>query len=168
MEDKKLDYTSSLEIISKYMVKYGQTIAVAESVTSGDLQSAFSSAKDATQFFQGGITVYNINQKVRHLHVEPIHAISCNCVSDRVAEQLAENVNKLFTCDWGIGVTGYAAPMPEKDIEDLFAFVSIYYKDECMLSEIIQAAKDDPVKVREFYTYTILNYFSRILEKKEN
>ncbi len=163
-----MDNTASLDIISKFLVKKGQTIAVAESVTSGDLQSAFSSAKDATQFFQGGITVYNINQKIRHLHIDPAHALSCNCVSERVAGQMAQNVIKLFVCDWGIGVTGYAAPMPEKDLEDLFAFVSIYYKDECMLSEIIQAPKDDPVKVREFYTCTILNYFSGIMDKKKN
>ncbi len=35
------------------------TLSVAESVTSGHLQAAFSSATEASKFFQGGITAYN-------------------------------------------------------------------------------------------------------------
>lgn len=40
-----------------------ETLSVAESVTAGHLQAAFSSALEATKFFQGGITAYNAGQK---------------------------------------------------------------------------------------------------------
>ncbi|MGZ8556951.1 MAG: hypothetical protein ACXWWC_01390 [Chitinophagaceae bacterium] len=47
MKIKEIDNTDVLRRISKCLVKTGQTVAVAVSVTSGELQSAFSSAKDA-------------------------------------------------------------------------------------------------------------------------
>lgn len=70
--------------------KKQMTLAVAESVTSGNIQAAFSLATDSTTFFQGGITSYNIGQKCRHLLVEPTHAIASNCVSKNVSEQMAQ------------------------------------------------------------------------------
>src|SRR4051812_38795900 len=90
-----------------------ETISVAESVTSGLLQAAFSSAEKAMQIFQGGITTYNLGQKYRHLLVDPIHASACNCVSERVAQEMALHVCELFSSNWGIGITGYASPVPE-------------------------------------------------------
>ena len=165
MQQKEMDNLAVLEVIAKRLVKTGQTVAVAESVTSGDVQSAFSLAKDALQFFQGGITVYNITQKVRHLHVDPVHAMSCNCVSNIIAEEMAKNVTKLFASDWGIGVTGYASPVPEKGVEELFAFMAIYHKEECRLSATLIAEKQDPGIVRRFYTHQILLHFSNTLEK---
>ncbi|MEO5601480.1 MAG: nicotinamide-nucleotide amidohydrolase family protein [Cyclobacteriaceae bacterium] len=103
----------ALEILKNYLVTRNQTISVAESVTSGHLQAALSLANQATAFFHGGITAYNLGQKARHLSVNPIHALGCNCVSEKVAEEMAINVRRLFSSDWSIGITGYAAPVPE-------------------------------------------------------
>lgn len=72
---------SRVNILKELFIKANETVAVAESVTAGLLQLAFSSADFATKYFQGGITVYNIGQKSRHLLIDPIHAIECNCVS---------------------------------------------------------------------------------------
>ena len=63
-----------LEYIGKILKKKKETLAIAESVTAGVLQFALASITDASQFFQGGITAYNLGQKCRHLLVEPIHA----------------------------------------------------------------------------------------------
>src|ERR1700756_1963648 len=108
MYDEKL-----LKSITNFFAKNNQHIAVAESVTSGHLQSAFSLAENASEFFQGGITVYNAIQKFKHLHVNMTEAISCNSVSPTIAEQMALNVSKSFASEWGIGITGYAAPLEE-------------------------------------------------------
>ena len=51
-----------------------ETIAVAESLTAGLLQFALAAAEGASGYFQGGITVYNLGQKSRHLHIDPIDA----------------------------------------------------------------------------------------------
>ncbi|HEY2725901.1 MAG TPA: CinA family protein, partial [Parafilimonas sp.] len=72
MFDKKL-----IDDIGNKLKEKNQSIAAAESVTGGLLQAAFSNAKAASFFFQGGITTYNIGQKCRHLLVEPLHAIEC-------------------------------------------------------------------------------------------
>jgi nicotinamide mononucleotide (NMN) deamidase PncC len=81
--------------IGKYLKRKEETLAVAESVTAGLVQYAFSNVPDATQFFQGGLTAYNVAQKFKHLQVEPIHALAVNCVSQLVAEQMALQVCSL-------------------------------------------------------------------------
>ncbi len=64
----------TLNSIKDILVKSEQTIAIAESVTSGNLKAAFSVAMDASKYFQGGIATYNLGQKTRHLNIEPILA----------------------------------------------------------------------------------------------
>jgi nicotinamide-nucleotide amidase len=110
--------------IKAILAQRSETIAVAESVTGGLLQFALSSADGAREYFQGGITAYNLGQKSRHLHIEPIHAESCDCVSEKVALQMALHVATLFQSDWGIAITGYASPAPESGGE-LFAYFCI-------------------------------------------
>ena len=91
MYDQKI-----IDTIRDRLTKKGQSIAVAESVTAGHLQVALASAENASKFFQGGMTTYNLGQKVKHLSIEPIHAQSCNCVSAQVAEQMALQIATLF------------------------------------------------------------------------
>ena len=92
--DKKI-----LETVGKKLLRKKQTVAVAESVTSGLLQLAFSSIQDAVKFFQGGVTVYNLGQKYKHLKVEPIHALSVNCVSQQVANEMAFHICDHYSSD---------------------------------------------------------------------
>src|SRR5688572_31469658 len=98
----------AIENIKAILVDRELTLSVAESVTSGHLQAALSSAKDATKFFQGGITTYNAGQKCRHLNIEPISALENNCVTEKVACEMAAQVSRLFISDVGISSTGYA------------------------------------------------------------
>ena len=112
------------EIKSKLTEK-SETIAVAESVTAGLLQSALSSADDAREYFQGGITTYNLGQKARHLLVDPIHAEACNSVSEKVAKQMAIGVTHLFQSNWGVSITGYATPAPESGNKVLAYFAIV-------------------------------------------
>jgi nicotinamide-nucleotide amidase len=148
-----------IERIKEILIQDHLTIAVAESVTAGHLQVALASAENAAKFFQGGITAYNLGQKSRHLNIEPIHAESCNCVSEKVAAQMALEVTKLFTSDWGIAITGYAAPAPECDIDEPFAFYAISFQDKLVEVKKISAKKGDPMSVQIFYVNKMLNDF---------
>jgi nicotinamide-nucleotide amidase len=141
-----------------------ETIAVAESVTSGLVQAAFATAPDASQFYQGGITAYNIGQKYRHLLVEPIHAQSCNCVSDQVAVGMALNVCGLFSSDWGLGITGYAVPAPESG-NQLFAYYAIAYKGRLLANEKITVAEGLPMDVQIYYVNHLLETLNNCLKK---
>src|SRR5688572_28287113 len=140
-----------------------QTVAVAESVTAGHLQVAFSMAERASEFFQGGITTYNLGQKARHLHVDPIHALTCNSVSEIVAAKMANHATRLFMSDWGIAITGYASPIPEKNIYELYACYSFYARDNKILCKTIKAEGDTPGEIRRFYTNHILQDFLEML-----
>jgi PncC family amidohydrolase len=80
---------STIDAIRNYLVGAEETIAVAESVTSGHLQAALSSGEEASKYFQGGLTAYNAGQKARHLNIEPIYADKVNCVADKIASAMA-------------------------------------------------------------------------------
>jgi PncC family amidohydrolase len=141
-----------------------QTVAVAESVTAGHLQAALSLAEKAMDFFQGGITAYNIGQKARHLGIDPIHAMTCNCVSEKVALEMSVAVCRLFSADWGIAITGYASPVPEEHIDSLFAYYAISFRGQPASQGIIKAADTgNPVTVRYFYTNALLSLFREAL-----
>lgn len=83
------------------------TISVAESCTSGSLQSLLTSIDGSSDYFEGGITVYNINQKVKHLKVNRKVAEKVDCVSQKVADQMAIGVANLFETRISISTTGY-------------------------------------------------------------
>jgi nicotinamide-nucleotide amidase len=153
----------TLLVIREQLLARSETLAVAESVTAGNLQTAFASAESASAFFQGGITTYNIGQKARHLNVDPIEAMACNAVSRKVADTMAFTITKLFTSDWGIGITGYAAPLPELGISELFAHYCISYKGQCMITETIKSKKKESQEVQLYYVNSILQTFADLL-----
>jgi len=144
--DKQFFNASLLNKIGKRLLAKSQTAAVAESVTSGLLQFAFSSMENAEKFYHGGVTAYNVAQKFKHLNVEPMHAIACNCVSQKVADEMAMHVATIFNSDWGIGITGYATPVPASG-NQLFAFYAISFQQRIVASgklESIKAAPPEP------------------------
>lgn len=152
-----------LDLISDILTEDHETVAIAESVTAGQLENAFSLAENAMQFFQGGITTYNLEQKVRHLKVDRELALACNCVSEEVAAQMAKNVAKLFNSDWGIAITGYASPVPEKNIHELFACYSFYFRGTEMARQTVYVENNSPRNVIMNYTNIILDRFALTL-----
>jgi len=152
-----------LNSIKAILIERKEKIAIAESVTGGDVQSAFSLTEDALSFFEGGMTVYNIHQKIRHLHVDPAEALASNCVSEKVVSEMAVAVTKLFRSDWGIADTGYASPVPEKGIKDLYAWVAFCYKGTIMHTEKIVASQNNPKDVRLYYRDRMLQLFLSVL-----
>jgi len=158
----------AIENIKAILVDRELTLSVAESVTSGHLQAALSSAKDATKFFQGGITTYNAGQKCRHLNIEPISALENNCVTEKVACEMAAQVSRLFISDFGISISGYAARMPEEGVNDLFAFFAIAQKQEILLCEKITSNKEEGVNVQVDYANQVIVKFKELLRDTKN
>jgi len=142
--------------VHDYLVKKKETIAVAESVTAGLLQTAISQAEFASDFYQGGITVYNLGQKYRHLKVEPIHAHKVNCVSEKVTAEMALEVCNLFNSQWGIGVTGYANPVPDSN-NKVFAFYAIAHHNKIVGKGKLTPKKDEPFDLQVYYVRAVLN-----------
>ena len=86
------------------------TLAVAESLTAGHLQAQIASVSGASGYFLGGITAYSLRQKVKLLGVNQAHAKRVDCVSQRVAVEMAYGAMERFGADLGAATTGYAEP----------------------------------------------------------
>ena len=78
-------------IIKEFMLKQGETISVAESLTSGYLQAHMSAIAGSSKYFVGGITAYNIDIKVKFLNVDRANAETCDCVSEQTAVEMAKD-----------------------------------------------------------------------------
>ena len=158
-----MNVNKPLTKITNYMVRQSETLSVAESVTAGHLQFILSGADQATNFFQGGITVYNVGQKTRHLDIDPINGLSCNCVSEKIAIEMATNTCTLFCSDWGIGIVGYAATVPELKIDSLFAFYAFSHKGKLILSKRTESKKMNSKKVQEYFALSLIRDFANCL-----
>jgi nicotinamide-nucleotide amidase len=131
------------------------------------LQTALSLAPNALNFFQGGITAYNLGQKARHFEVDPIFAEACDCVSENVASSMAKSVHRLFSCDWGLATTGYASPVPEKNIKRLYMCFAISNHNKIVLAQTIYCKPQTPFDVGVYYTHAILKEFVNLLRRKK-
>jgi nicotinamide-nucleotide amidase len=104
------------------------SLAVAESLTAGGVQARLGAIPGASHFFQGGITAYSLEQKVRHLGVDRIGAAAVNSVSADVAEQMARGACALFQTDLALATTGYAEPSVEWNVPQPFAWWALVHR----------------------------------------
>jgi nicotinamide-nucleotide amidase len=84
-------------------------------------------------------------------------------VSKRVADGMAMNVIPLFASDWGIGITGYAAPVPELKIAERFAYFCISFRGQCILTQKITSTADNPTTAQIGFVNVVLKYFANHL-----
>ena len=116
--------------VNKKLTKARFTIAVAESLTSGHLQTLLSRHSGSSAFLLGGVTAYTLGIKAHLLGVDRHEASLCNCVSPQVALEMARGVRKLFGSDIGIGTTGYAEPSPDNNVKEAYACYAIVWGKE--------------------------------------
>lgn len=117
-----------VEKIKNLAIEKNLTVSVAESLTSGNIQSVLASVTGSSKFFVGGVTTYNIDQKVNLLGVDRERAEKVDCVSVAVANQMAVGCMKMFGSDLSIAITGYSEPYEEENVETPFCYWSIGYK----------------------------------------
>jgi PncC family amidohydrolase len=152
-----------IDKVKENLIERNEKLSVAESVTAGFLQAAMASAEMALKFFEGGITTYNINQKVRHLGIDKKKGEECNCVSEQTANEMALGVCELFGTEWGIAITGYATTVPESDFK-LFAWFSICCKGKIVLAEKIDLKNQKAEDAQLEYVNIIIEKFIQTLE----
>jgi nicotinamide-nucleotide amidase len=115
-----------LERVKELMMRHGLSLSVAESLTTGNIQAKIGSVSGASNFFEGGVTAYNVDQKVSLLGINRAHAEQVNCVSQLVAREMAEGVCRRFGTDIGLATTGYAEPSPEAEFGEPYAYYAIW------------------------------------------
>lgn len=125
--------------IGKYCLTEGSTLSIAESVTSGYLQYLFSQGENASFYFQGGITLYNNDQKFKQFGISPLLRSPNNGVSELVTELLAKGVNLNFETDLGIGITGFAYRDLNYKVAPPYCYITIAADHKIIYSEKIEA-----------------------------
>ncbi len=152
-----------LEHISRYLTVQRETIAVAESVTSGFLQLAFSQMPGAEQFYNGGITAYSTDEKIKQLGID--QKIANSTVSKELTNAMALAVADRFGTDWGLAATGYASPSAESD-GSVFSFYSIAYRGRVVLSDFIELHPlTKPLDAKNYFTECLLSCLRRELNE---
>lgn len=156
----------TLQELSSYCLDKQISIGVAESVTSGYLQFTLSQMPNALPIFNGGITTYNIGQKVKHLGLDFTYGISCNCVSQTTADVMALQVCKLLNSKMGIAITGYASPVPEQNILQLHAYMAISFNDKIVHQHKLFTKESLQGNVQKDYVQQVitetLSYFTKL------
>ncbi|AOS44408.1 Nicotinamide-nucleotide amidohydrolase PncC [Lacunisphaera limnophila] len=135
------------------------TLAVAESLTAGHVQARIAAVAGASGYFLGGVTAYSLAQKVRLLGVNRAHARAVDCVSQRVAVEMAAGAAKLFGADLAVATTGYAEPAPGKKIRIPQAWWAICHQRRgaaVVLSGFIEVPGADRVTVQERVAEAVL------------
>jgi PncC family amidohydrolase len=155
----------TLNELSKRCINASITVAVAESVTAGYLQFLFSQMPSALDVFNGGITVYNIGQKVKHLQVDYIDAVQCNCVSNTTAQIMALEVAKKFNSKMGIAITGYASAVPEQGVEDLHAYMAVALNGKIVHHYRLQSKESSAAEAQKDYALQVVTEVLSYLEK---
>ena len=113
--------------------------------------------------FMKGAQQRNLPQKIKHFNVEFAHAVKCNCVSGEIAVSMAAGCARLFESNWGIGITGYASPVPELDINELYAYYAIVHNENVVKAGLLRSNKKSAADAQEDYTGQLLKIVSEVV-----
>ena len=151
---------SLLDYISTSLITMNETVSIAESVTSGLIQLAFSQMPNAKLFYKGGITTFTLPEKVNFLDINRIEAQENGFETQKMADTMAVKVAESFGTDWGIASTGYAASVRNSGFK-VYSFCSFSYKGEIVLSKRIELHnKTQALDSQLYYTEFILGCYN--------
>jgi nicotinamide-nucleotide amidase len=85
------------------------SVAVAESLTGGQLSAALSAGPEASRWFRGGVVAYHPDVKFCLLEVPPGPVVTRSC-----AEQMARAAAQLTGARVAVALTGVGGPDPEE------------------------------------------------------
>ncbi len=132
---------TDIEELARRAQATGTVVAVAESLTSGNLAAAIGAAEGASDWFAGGVVAYRIATKRRVLGLrDGVDPCSPEC-----AEQLAVGVRELTGADLAVSVTGVGGPDPQ----DGHAPGTVYlgWSDERATGHVLLQYGGDPGRV---------------------
>lgn len=97
--------------INQLLIKKAKTVAVAESCTGGLLANLFTNIPGSSQYFLLGIVAYSNQSKTSLLKIPARLIKRCGAVSGEVCKLMAQNVMRIASSDYGIGITGICGPL---------------------------------------------------------
>lgn len=103
------DKATLQSVIGGYLSERGQSLAVMESLTGGQLANTITNHPGSSQYFVGGVVSYSSDLKVQ-MGVPRETIEQFGAISAETARAMASSVRQLLKADYGIGVTGVAGP----------------------------------------------------------
>lgn len=97
-------------VVGNLLKQTGQTLAVAESCTGGELGHRITRVFGSSDYFLGGVIAYANAVKQSLLNVNPEDLQQQGAVSAIVAEQMAIGVQSQLQSTWGVSITGISGP----------------------------------------------------------
>ena len=94
----------------KLLVAAKQTVGVAETSAGGMIAATLLANPGASAYFAGGVVVYTKAAKTKFLGIDAEK--SKPTASEPHAVELAHAMREALHCDWAIGETGVAGPLP--------------------------------------------------------
>lgn len=91
----------------------GQSVAVAESLTGGELCSRLVAVPGVSAVLRGGVVAYATDLKASLLGVDGHLLARHGAVHAEVAAAMARGVADRLGADWGVATTGVAGPQPQ-------------------------------------------------------
>ena len=160
----------NLKLIKKHLIQQSYKLAIAESLSSGNIQAKIGGISGASSFFEGGLTVYSVEQKVKILKIDKAHAVQVNSVSKRVAREMAMGVCRVFNTEIGISTTGYAEPYPAMKIKNAFAYFCVWdnVKQRIILENKVNLLEDSRIANQQFLTETVIVQLAECFKKDRN
>jgi len=99
--------------VGKLLTAKNFTVATAESCTGGLLASTLTDVDGSSAYVKGGVVSYTNAIKNSVLHVELETLKNFGAVSQQTAREMATNVRKIFSADFGLSTTGVAGSPSE-------------------------------------------------------
>lgn len=160
--------STAAEIKSLILRRPKLTLAAAESLTAGHVQARLASVSGSSEYFLGGVTAYALDQKVKLLGVNRAHAQRVDCVSQRVAVEMAAGACQLFGADLAVATTGYAEPAPKRQVRTPQAWWALCHRHggaAVILSGLIEVPGADRVTVQERVAEVVLVELAKYLRE---
>ncbi len=150
-------------VVANKLKKQNLTLALAESCTGGLLSQRLTELAGSSAYTKTNIITYSNESKTKMLQVEPNILEQFGAVSEEVALQMAEGVQKLAQTDLGLAITGIAGPdggSIQKPIG--LVYIAISYKNlkQAQKFDFGQATRSD---IRWLASQSALNWLRKII-----
>lgn len=148
--------------IVKRLSEQNLTLSLAESCTGGMIASRITDVPGASKVFEGGITAYSYEIKIKTLNVKESTLANHGAVSYQCAKEMVEGCSQLFGTDIALSVTGIAGPdggTPEKPVGTVF--IAAKFKDKFIVKDYL--IKGDRSRVRTRSCALALNILRDLL-----
>lgn len=159
----------SADAVLQALVQRGATLAVAESLTGGELCARLIDIPGASTVIQGGIVAYQNEAKARLLGVDHGLLARTGAVTEQVALQMASGVREALSstqADYGVSTTGVAGPDPDPDtgVAPGTVFIAVVGPGATQWSEALQLEGSRP-EIRQQTVLYALGLLERAVEE---